>query len=298
MALRIHVRLVCRQSGGGKEAAPVDERRVVSLLLEGRRIHERRDALWGGYRKNPHLPGSRQPYGLGETGGTGGNLAGQDRCIQLAAGIIGNVLDLGRIGSGRLECHGGNQMVQSAGYRTAAHRHLARVLLVGRHHVGEILVGAVLARDDGRVVADGSGDHRQIAEILGEAPDQRANDDGRGVDHQRAVVGGGVLDEETDGLAAAAAGHVLVRGRADDAGFGQRLSGAAGGTVPAAAGAAGNEEMDLVDDLVRCIDGAHCAKHQCHRNDGGQSQASYPIGSFHFVCPSWFKDVMLSSVPV
>ena len=50
-----------------------------------------------------------------------------------------------------------------------------------------------------------------------------------------------------DGLGAATGGHVLVGDGLDQTGLGQSLAGATGRVVPAAAGTARDEEVDLVD---------------------------------------------------
>ena len=79
---------------------------------------------------------------------------------------------------------------------------------------------------------------------------ERANDDRCRVDHQCAMLAVGVFDQIADRFTAAAAGHVFIRCRAHEARFGQRFAGPACGSVPTTAGAAGDEEVDAVYNLV------------------------------------------------
>ncbi len=142
-------------------------------------------------------------------------------------------------------------MVEIALDRSAGHLDAARILLERGEHVREVLVRGVRRHGQDAVIADGCRYRGEIPVRVGKHFGNRAGDDGGRVHHQRSVVALAVGNEPADGLAAAAARHVLVGGLTQKAGLGQRLAGAAGGAVPAAAGAAGNQEMDLVDRLGR-----------------------------------------------
>ena len=64
------------------------------------------------------------------------------------------------------------------------------------------------------------------------------------------MIAVGVFDQVADGLATPATGHVFIRGIPHKPGIGQRFAGAACGSVPAAAGPAGNEKVNAVQHLV------------------------------------------------
>ena len=118
---------------------------------------------------------------------------------------------------------------------------------------------------------------------------QRTNHDRCGIDHQRAVVACGVLDQIADGLAATATGHVLVRRRSDEPRLCQGLTRAAGRPVPAAAGTAGDQKVDRIYDLMAVRDrrsGDSCCQ-RC-RNEC----ATRDCPCLHFFLPKNFTDVI------
>ena len=152
-------------------------------------------------------------------------------------------------------------MVHAAGNRTTADGDVGRVGVVGVEQAGKVGNLRIGVDDHCRIVADRAGDRRQVTERLREHALQRANDDRRRVDHQDAAVIG--LDQVGDGLAAAATGHVLVGRLANKAGLGQRLASATGRSVPAAAGAAGDQKVDFFDLLVAVSIGCAGRQGEC-----------------------------------
>ena len=106
---------------------------------------------------------------------------------------------------------------------------------------------------------------------------QRADHNRGRIDHQRAVVAVCIFDQITDGFTATATGHVFVRCGADQARLGQRLACAASSAIPTAAGTAGDQEVDVFQNLVsfgECrgtkTQGRNCGDHcapsyfECH----------------------------------
>src|SRR5690606_31716505 len=87
---------------------------------------------------------------------------------------------------------------------------------------------------------------REIPEGLWQLLGEGFDDDGGGVDHQCLVGLGRRFDQMGDGFGAATGRDVLVRGGGDEAGFGQRLAGAAGRVVPTTAGTAGDQKVDVI----------------------------------------------------
>jgi len=71
------------------------------------------------------------------------------------------------------------------------------------------------------------------------------------------MVAVGIFNQVADGLAATAAGHVLIRRGADETGLGQGFTRPTGRTVPAATSTARNQEVNAVNDFFgkcRCCE--------------------------------------------
>ena len=161
-------------------------------------------------------------------------------------------------------------MVHTAGHRAAANSCAIGIGIIGGQQVRHGVQRAIGRGHDGGIVANGARHQRQVAEIVREHTGERADHDRGGVHHQRAVVALGVFDQVADGLAAAAAGHVLIRCGANEACIGQRLARAARGAVPAATGAAGDQKVNAVQHLVATGQCRGAKGHGCGRsNDQG-----------------------------
>ena len=183
-------------------------------------------------------------------------------------------------------------MVHAARHGTTANRDARRIRLIGRYQITHRLDVGTRRNNQGCVIADGPGYQGQIAEVVWEYTGQRADHDRCGIDHQRAMIAGGILDEIADGLTAAAARHVFVRGLTNEACLCQRLTRAAGRAVPAATSAAGDQKVDRVDDLM-AIGDSRASDPCCQRCGDECTPRNCPC--FHFFLPKKFTDVTLQA---
>ena len=269
--------LLCRHARRTKEPTPVHELGFDPLFHHGGGIGVCADALWCCDANDFDFTRVRQINRLGKAGGQGRNFAGQQGCHGFAACVIGNVLYSQRVFASGFHDHGCDQVVHAAWHRAAANCCRRRIGVIGCQQVCHRIYRAVLAHHDGCVITNGARDQRQVAEVLRENARERADDDGRRVDHQRPLVAVRILDQKADGLAAAAARHVFVGCRADQTCACQGFARTACCSVPTATGTTGDQKVDAVDDLMAI---RHCLSAKAH---GQRSTKQGPTAQFKLI---------------
>jgi hypothetical protein len=151
------------QPGRADDAAPVGELQVDAQALEGRRV-DTSHRLSAGDGEDLHVAGLGLLGDLADAGGGEGDLLAQDAGEQLAAAVVGHVVDvLGGHADGLGQQHRG-EVVRATGVRGTAHGHLARVGLPGGDELVEGVVRRALGDDDRLRLLDQLRDRHGVVE--------------------------------------------------------------------------------------------------------------------------------------